>query len=57
MPFDEKGWPLKQRVGRHTSTIMAMFAAYSSRHPDKPIAVAGLPGYAELMNKGLEPYL
>ena len=57
VPFDEKGWPLKQRVGRHASTIMAIFAAYSSGNPDKPIAVAGLPGYAELMDKGLEPFL
>jgi len=55
--FDEKGWPLKQRVGRHTSTILAVFAAFSSRNPGKAIAVAGLPGYAELMEKGLEPYL
>ena len=57
VPFDEKGWPLKQRVGRHTSAIMAVFAAWSSVDPDKPIAVAGLPGYADLMDRGLEPYL
>ena len=57
VPFDERGWPLKQRVGRHTSTVMAVFAAYSSRNPDKPITLAGLPGYGELMEKGLEPYL
>jgi hypothetical protein len=57
VPFDEKGWPLKQRVGRHTSAIMAIFAAYSSGNPDKIIAVIGLPGYADLMEKGLEPYL
>jgi hypothetical protein len=57
VPFDEKGWPMKQRVGRHTSAVMAVFAAFSSRNPGKPIAVSGLPGYAELMEKGLEPYL
>jgi hypothetical protein len=57
VPFDEKGWPMKQRVGRHTSAVMAVFAAFSSRNPGKTISVSGLPGYAELMEKGLEPYL
>ena len=57
VPFDEKGWPIKQRVGRHTSSILAVFSAFSSRNPEKPVAVTGLPGYAELMEKGLEPFL
>ena len=57
VPFDSKGWPMKQRVGRHTSAVMAVFMAYTSKHPGKPIAVSGLPGYAELMKKGLEPFL
>ena len=57
VPFDEKGWPLKQRVGRHTSAVMAIFAAFSSRNPERPIAVSSLPSHADLMRKGLEPYL
>ena len=57
VPFDEKGWPMKQRVGRHTSAVMAVFAAFSSKYPAKPIALSHLPGYAQLMEKGLEPYL
>jgi hypothetical protein len=57
VPFDEKGWPMKQRVGRHTSAIMAVFAAFSSAHPGKTLLLSGLPGYADLMEKGLEPYL
>jgi hypothetical protein len=56
VPFDEKGWPLKLRVGRHTSTVMAVFAAFSTRNPDKPIVLAGLPACAELMKRGLEPF-
>jgi hypothetical protein len=56
VPFDENGWPLKLRVGRHTSTVMAVFAAFSTRNPDKPIVLAGLPACAELMEKGLEPF-
>jgi hypothetical protein len=57
VPFDEKGWPLKQRVGRHTASVLAIFAAFSSKHPEKPIVLGGLPSYGELMKKGLEPYL
>jgi hypothetical protein len=57
VPFDEKGWPMKQRVGRHTSAVMAVFAAFTSLNPNKPITVSGLPDYAQLMAKGLEPFL
>ncbi len=57
VPFDKEGWPIKQRVGRHTSAVMAAFAAYTTVNPGKPIAVSGLPGYAQLMKKGLEPFL
>jgi hypothetical protein len=56
VPFDENGWPLKQRVGRHTSAVMAIFDAFSAGNPDKPILVSGVPGHAELMEKGLEPF-
>ena len=57
VPFDERGWPLKQRVGRHAATVMAILAALTSTNPEKPISLAGLPSYADLMAKGLEPYL
>jgi hypothetical protein len=57
VPFDEHGWPMKQRVGRHASSVAAIFAAFTSTHPEKPIALSGVPSYADLMAKGLEPYL
>ena len=57
VPFDEKGWPMKQRVGRHAASVMAILAAFTSAHPDRPISLTGLPSYADLMAKGLEPYL
>jgi hypothetical protein len=56
VPFDEKGWPMKQRVGRRTSAVMALLAAFSSKNAAKPIALANLPSYADLISKGLEPY-
>ena len=57
VPFDEKGWPMKQRVGRHAASVIGILAAYTSTYPAKPISVTGLPSYAELMARGLEPYL
>jgi len=57
VPFDEKGWPIAQRVGRHAAAVSAILAAFTSKNPGKPIVVSGLPSYADLTAKGLEPYL
>ena len=57
VPFDERGWPMKQRVGRHAATLAAILAAFTSTYPGKPVSLSGLPSYADLMSKGLEPYL
>jgi hypothetical protein len=57
VPFDEHGWPLKQRVGRHTSAVLAILAAFTTGNPEKPIVVGKVPAYADLMANGLEPYL
>jgi len=57
VPFDSRGWPMKQRVGRHAATVAAILAAFTSAYPAKPISLGGLPSYADLMSKGLEPYL
>lgn len=57
VPFDEKGWPMRQRVGRHAATVAAILAAFTSAHPDRPISLTGLPSYADLMSRGLEPFL
>jgi hypothetical protein len=57
VPFDEQGWPLKQRVGRHAASVAAILAAFTAAHPERPLSLTGLPSYAALMAKGLEPYL
>ncbi len=57
VPYDENGWPLKARVGRHTSTIMAVFDANNANSPDKPIMMEGVPKFDQLMADGLEKYL
>lgn len=57
VPFDARGWPMKQRVGRHAASVAAILAAFTSAHPERPITLTGIPSYADLMSKGLEPYL
>ena len=57
VPFDEQGWPLSKRVGRHVAGLEAIFGAFTSQHPDKPIVVDGMPAYEELSAGGLGKYL
>ncbi|HNV03238.1 MAG TPA: succinylglutamate desuccinylase/aspartoacylase family protein [Vicinamibacterales bacterium] len=57
VPFDERGWPLKQRVGRHAASVGAILASYTSANPGRPVSLRGLPSYADLMARGLEPFL
>lgn len=55
--FDENGWPLKLRVARHVAGLQAIFAAWTSKTPDRPLVVGSLPAYDELAQGGLEKYL
>lgn len=57
VPYDETGLPLGLRVGRHIAAILAVAEAQSSQEPDRPITIEGLPSYAELSARGLEPWL
>ncbi len=55
--IDEKGWPIAVRVGRHTSSILQVVETWSEDHPDKPLALAGVPRYAEVIEKGVGSFL
>jgi hypothetical protein len=57
VPFDEGGWPLQVRVGRHIAGLRAIFAAFTSATPLRPIQFDGLPAYEELVSRGLGPWL
>jgi len=56
VPFDDGGWPLKLRVGRHLASLQAIFAAYTAKTPDKPLVIGSLPTYDEVTTNGLEKY-
>ena len=57
VPFGEEGQPLKTRVARHVAALQAVFDAYTSDSPDKQLVVGAMPSYAELVEKGIGPYL
>jgi predicted deacylase len=55
--IDEKGWPIDVRVGRHTSAVLQTMASWTEVHPEKPLACAGVPRYAEMIEKGIGAFL
>lgn len=52
-PIDENGWSAAKRVARHVQTMLTLLEVHSMVHPDKTIIVEGVPGYNEIMDKGL----
>ncbi|MDR7520253.1 MAG: succinylglutamate desuccinylase/aspartoacylase family protein [Armatimonadota bacterium] len=52
-PIDEHGWPIAQRVGRHTETFLKICDVWSRQHPQRAITVSGVPGYTELLARGV----
>jgi hypothetical protein len=55
--IDENGWPLDVRVGRHTSTILQLLEIWSADHPDKAVALTGIPRYGDVVEKGTGAFL
>jgi len=56
VPYDENGWPIQVRVGRHVAGLQAIYAAFSNQHPDRAVVLDGLPTYDDCVKKGLGPY-
>jgi len=56
VPYDEKGIPLKQRIGRHLAAFEKIVEIYSRYNPEKKIKFYNLPSYNELMKNGVEQY-
>jgi len=55
--IDEKGWPIAVRVGRHTSSICQVCETWTESRPDRPVAVTGVPKYADVIKNGVGYYL
>jgi hypothetical protein len=55
--IDENGWPIDIRVGRHCSTLLHIFDLWSMENMKRAVVVRGVPGYAEIVEKGTGYYL
>lgn len=57
VPFDEEGWPLELRVGRHLSALQEIWAVFSEEQPDKKITIMNVPTLKDLQEKGIGYFL
>ena len=57
VPYGEDGWPLEKRVGQHTSVTLEIFRQFSKKTAARPLAVRGVPRYAEVVKSGVGRFL
>jgi len=57
VPYDESGWPLEKRVGQNLSVTLEILRQFSKKTADRPIAVRGVPRYADAVKNGVGRYL
>jgi hypothetical protein len=57
VPFDERGSPLEDRVGRMSSTVLEILDNYNYFYPDRQIWISGMPRWDELREKGVGYFL
>jgi hypothetical protein len=55
--MDEAGWPIDVRVGRHVSAVLQTMEAWTELNESRPLRAAGMPRYAEIIEKGLGHWL
>ncbi|MFW6123628.1 MAG: succinylglutamate desuccinylase [Acidobacteriota bacterium] len=55
--IDKKGWAIRKRVGRHTSSILQIINLWTSEQPDKGITINNVPTYSQLIENGVGAYL
>ena len=57
VPFDQKGWPIEVRVGRHLSALREIWAVFSEDFPEKGVIIEAFPTLTELKDKGIGAFL
>jgi predicted deacylase len=53
VPYDEKGWPIANRVGQHMSTALEILRQFSKKNAERAIRLAGAPKYADIVRDGV----
>jgi hypothetical protein len=57
VPYDECGHPLRERVGRHLSSLAALFRAMEFVGDGEPLIVEEVPSFDEVMANDVGYYL
>lgn len=57
VPFDSTGHPLEERVARHLAVVGEFLNVYSDMNPQRAVVLTGIPGYEDLMVRGLGDFL
>jgi hypothetical protein len=57
VPFDESGWPLDLRVARHLAGVTQFVSDLGLLDEAKGITVTGVPGYEDVVSRGLGAFL
>ncbi len=57
VPYDEDGWPLEKRVGQNLSVTLEILRQFTKKTADRPIALRGVPRYAEVVRDGVGRFL
>jgi predicted deacylase len=57
VPYDETGWPLEKRVGQNLSVTLEIFRQFTKKTAGRPIAVRGVPRYADVLKAGVGRFL
>ncbi|MDP3177762.1 MAG: succinylglutamate desuccinylase [Spirochaetaceae bacterium] len=57
VPWDEKGHPIEERVGRHLAGIEELALSLGFERPESPIALESIPAMEDLLAKGLGAFL
>jgi len=55
--YPDEGIPIELRVARHVEAVRQLCAALDWTRPEAGVALAGLPSAAELLERGLSPWL
>lgn len=57
VPYDEKGHPIEERVGRHVTALIDYAKTFTKQNTNRPIIIKNIPKYEDILNNGIGEYL
>ena len=57
VPFPEEGIPISERVARHVAAIDELIRIYSLHTPQSPVTVDNIPGYRDIVTRGIGQFM